>query len=128
VDALNNKANALASLTEPVKPAFYKDLGVSGKPINYELISITATQNTTSNTTIAYNEIIKIYYKALVIAPNDTTVLTNKGIAFYKMKRYNEAIEIFNRGLKIIKMTLVASIIKGLSLSYWADRPRQGNI
>ena len=126
MDALNNKANALASLTEPVKPAFYKDLGVSGKPINYELISITATQNTTSNTTIAYNEIIKIYYKALVIAPNDTTVLTNKGIAFYKMKRYNEAIQIFNRGLKINQNDSGCLYNKGLVLELLGRQTEAG--
>ena len=116
VNALNNKANALASLVESVEPIVYDDNNAFSMQINYKLIPAVTTENTTANIAIAYDEIIKIYDRALAIEPNDITVITNKGIAFYNLARYNEAIEIFDQGLKIDPNHVGCLYNKGLVL------------
>jgi tetratricopeptide (TPR) repeat protein len=105
VDALNNKANALASLIKPVEPVVYYDNDAFTMRINYQFISPVTIENTLANTTMAYyEEMIKNLDRALELDPNDTTVITNYGIVLYNLTippRYNEAIEMFDKGLEI---------------------------
>ncbi len=48
-----------------------------------------------------HEEAIVWYDKALKVAPKDTDSLGNKGISLYRMKRYTEALELFNTVLSI---------------------------
>jgi tetratricopeptide (TPR) repeat protein len=117
VYALNNKANALVSSIEPVEPVVYYDNDAFTMRINYQFISPVTIENTPANTIMAFEEIIKLYDRALAIDPNDTIVITNKGIVLlYNLTSPNEAIEMFDQGLEIDPNHVGCLYNKGVAL------------
>ena len=48
-----------------------------------------------------YEDAIKWYDEALVLAPNDVNVITDLGVCYYYTNRPDKALELFNRSLKI---------------------------
>ena len=101
VDALNNKANALASIGESVQPAIYYE-EQSLVQTNYVFLNNAEIKYISTNpSNNVYEESIKLYDKALSISPNDVVILVNKGIAFLKLERYPEANQEFDKALSI---------------------------
>jgi Flp pilus assembly protein TadD len=90
VDAINNKANAIASSGESIQPAVYYG-EQSLMQINYVFLNSAEIENVSANAFDNLEEAIKLYDKALSIAPNDVDILVNKGIALLKLERYTEA-------------------------------------
>jgi len=48
-----------------------------------------------------YDDAIKWYDEALVLAPNDVNVITDLGVCYYYTNRPDKALELFNRSLKL---------------------------
>ncbi|HEX2390092.1 MAG TPA: tetratricopeptide repeat protein, partial [Casimicrobiaceae bacterium] len=48
-----------------------------------------------------YDDAIKWYDEALVLAPNDVNVITDLGVCYYYTNRPDRALELFNRSLKL---------------------------
>jgi tetratricopeptide (TPR) repeat protein len=100
VDALNNKANALASLGESIQPAVYygEQLVVRA---NYIFLDSTETKSVSGNTSNYLEEAIKLYDRALSLDPTDVDILVNKGMALLKLEKFQEANGVFDQGLNI---------------------------
>ena len=70
---------------------------------------------------LAYNEKdpkkkVEYYTKCLEIDPNYAYAWNNKGLALYKLGRYEEAIECYDRALQIDPDNAVAWTGKGVAL------------
>lgn len=69
-----------------------------------------------SNKTQAYEMAMKYYDKALSLDPNNTDILTNKGIILMKLEKYNEALVLFDDILHIKPDSVGALYNTALSL------------
>jgi len=56
-----------------------------------------------------YEEALLYYEEALTLEPNEPDLLNKKGVALRSLGRYDEAIECFNKSLKISPRDLDAS-------------------
>lgn len=56
-----------------------------------------------------YEEALLHYEEALTLEPNEPNLLNKKGVALRSLGRYDEAIECFNKSLKISPRDLDAS-------------------
>jgi len=56
-----------------------------------------------------YEEALFYYEEALTLEPNEPDLLNKKGVALRSLGRYDEAIECFNKSLKISPRDLDAS-------------------
>ena len=72
--------------------------------------------NKTSDKTIAYEQAIVFYDRALTVEPNATDTLTNKGLILIELLRYEEAIDVFDKILSIDPKNVDGLYNKGVAL------------
>lgn len=77
---------------------------------------------TSSNTTLSnnksrmYDKAMKFYDKALSINPNNTNIMTNKGILLIKLAKYDESLVLFDNILHMKPDNVAALYNKGVAL------------
>lgn len=118
VDALNNKGNALAKLSESnnIKPTAYHDWQPINKPYSYVYFAFYNDIVASIPNYGIYKDAIQTYDMALSITPDATDILGNKGIVLIKLGYYTEAIKIFDRILSIDANSVIGLYNKGTCL------------
>ncbi len=130
VNALNNKGNAIAKLVESmnIRVALFKYdpnnhygfFRISYNNLNYDYaqyyFALSSSHSNFYHNPVNLEYSLRIYDKALSFQPNDTGILTNKGIVIIKLKRYDEANNVFDKILRIDHNNVAALRHKGIVL------------
>jgi tetratricopeptide (TPR) repeat protein len=128
VEAINNKANTLVRISEQsntIKPVadtiynnnYYYNSPIDPNPktnlylyegINYnndkhKIINLRTTTTTAVVDTSILEEAIKLYDQALSQDPSNPIVLINKGIAYSKLEKYEQSLQLFDKVLQDIE-------------------------
>jgi tetratricopeptide (TPR) repeat protein len=83
-----------------VQPVVYQEAQLLAQT-TYDFLNGAEIESVSGNPAINIEQSIKLYDRALSISPNDVDILVNKGVAFLKLNRYQEANQVFDQALSI---------------------------